>query len=157
MNTNDFKNTVKHIYLKLFLFFSLLIIGASALVCKVVNPSFLSFKNPPKLEYTVVEVIDKNEIENGIHLPTGFKAGKGLNEVVISCTPCHSAKLVIQNRATKEGWTEIIRWMQATQNLWDLGKNETIITDYLATHYAPENKGRREALTNIEWYDLKKK
>ena len=44
--------------------------------------------------------------------------------------------------------------MQETQNLWDLGKNEDIIVKYLATYYAPEKKGRRQNLTNIEWYVL---
>ncbi len=87
----------------------------------------------------------KNDIKNGVHLPTGFINGKGLEEVVISCTPCHSAKLVMQNRATKGGWISIIRWMQDTQNLWNLGTNEAVIVNYLSTYYAPNQKGRREA------------
>jgi len=48
----------------------------------------------------------------------------------------------------------MIRWMQQTQNLWDLGEDEEAIVTYLATYYAPEQKGRREVLTNIEWYNL---
>jgi hypothetical protein len=48
----------------------------------------------------------------------------------------------------------MIRWMQATQNLWDLGANEGIILDYLAKHYAPQNTGRRAPLTDITWYEL---
>ena len=44
--------------------------------------------------------------------------------------------------------------MQETQNLWDLGENEDLITSYLAKNYGPEEKGRRHVLTNIEWYDL---
>jgi len=77
-----------------------------------------------------------------------------LMTVVNNCTNCHSAKLVTQNRMSKERWRATIRWMQETQNLWDLGKNEEIIVDYLATYYAPTEKGRRQNLENIEWYAL---
>lgn len=86
---------------------------------------------------------------------TGFIVDKGMAETIQNCTPCHSAKMVTQNRMTREGWLASIRWMQETQNLWPLGDNEPIILDYLAKNYAPTNKGRRENLTNIEWYDLK--
>ena len=48
----------------------------------------------------------------------------------------------------------MIRWMQAEQKLWDLGENEDKILDYLAKNYAPENKGRRPILTDIDWYEL---
>lgn len=96
-----------------------------------------------------------DQVENGIHLRTGFVEGEGLMTVVTHCTACHSAKLVTQNRMTREGWEQTIRWMQKTQNLWDLGENEQIILDYLAAHYAPEKKGRRQNLADIEWYELK--
>lgn len=55
---------------------------------------------------------------------------------------------------SKEGWITSIKWMQETQNLWDLGENEEIIVNYLAVQYTPIKKGRREGLTNIEWYAL---
>ena len=71
-----------------------------------------------------------------------------------NCTACHSARLIVQNRATREGWQSMIEWMQATQNLWDLGQNEEIILDYLVKNYAPESKGRRANLESIEWYRL---
>ncbi|MEM9867699.1 MAG: monoheme cytochrome C, partial [Bacteroidota bacterium] len=93
-------------------------------------------------------------IENGIHVATGFVDADGLTEVIQNCTNCHSAKLVTQNRMTKEGWVATIRWMQETQNLWDLGNNEEIIVNYLAANYAPDKKGRRDILTGIEWYAL---
>ena len=44
--------------------------------------------------------------------------------------------------------------MQETQNLWDLGANEEAIVNYLATFYASTEKGRRQNLANIEWYNL---
>lgn len=93
-------------------------------------------------------------IVNGIHVETGFVVDDNWQVVVATCTACHSAKLVTQNRADRDGWTKMIRWMQKTQKLWDLGDNEALILDYLAKNYAPQKKGRRARLTNIEWYDL---
>ena len=55
---------------------------------------------------------------------------------------------------SKERWNATIRWMQETQNLWDLGDNQEIIVNYLVTNYPVEDKGRRASLTNIEWYEL---
>ena len=94
------------------------------------------------------------EFENGIHLATGFKEDAHLNLVIANCTSCHSAKMVTQNRATRDGWKSMIRWMQETQNLWDLGENEDAILDYLAKYYSPEKQGRRLPLTGIDWYEL---
>ena len=86
---------------------------------------------------------------------SGLVVDDELPLVLGNCTGCHSGKLIAQNRATREGWKNMIVWMQQTQNLWDLGPNEDKILDYLARHYAPEKKGRRQNLKNIEWYDLK--
>lgn len=98
-----------------------------------------------------------DKIENGIHLRTGFVEGDGLQLVINNCTSCHSAKLVTQNRMSKEKWLATIRWMQKTQNLWDLGANEEAIVNYLATYYAPSKSGRRKNLEEIEWYELEGK
>ncbi|MEA1786365.1 monoheme cytochrome C [Arenibacter sp. GZD96] len=98
---------------------------------------------------------DPNRIENGIHVRTGLVEAPGLSEVVNNCTTCHSAQLVIQNKMSAERWAATIRWMQETQNLWDLGANEDIIIHYLVTNYPPEEKGRRAALTDIQWYTLR--
>ena len=153
MNSKNFFKKTRQIYLISILFFSLIVIVSFGLVYKIINPSFLTFEaDVSKEEYVNAE--DIGTIEDGIHLATGFKDDDGLPLVIASCTPCHSAKLVTQNRATKEGWIGIIRWMQETQNLWDLGENEDLITTYLAKNYGPEEKGRRDVLSNIEWYDL---
>lgn len=95
-----------------------------------------------------------NKIENGIHVRTGLKDAEGLMAVVNNCTNCHSADLVMQNRMNRERWIETIRWMQETQNLWNLGENEDIILDYLVTNYPVIDMGRRAPLTDIEWYSL---
>lgn len=99
---------------------------------------------------------DEDEVVNGLHVQTGLIYAEGFDVVRGTCTACHSAKLITQNRATREGWTEMIRWMQAKQGLWDLGKNEPIILDYLATNYAPGEIGRRANIDveSIEWYVL---
>jgi len=97
-----------------------------------------------------------DKIENGIHLRTGLHADPNLQTIIGSCTSCHSAKLIIQNKATREGWQEMIQWMQKSQGLQDLGSKEAIILDYLAKYYAPEEIGRRKNLdiAAVKWYIL---
>lgn len=97
---------------------------------------------------------DWDKVENGIHLRTGLVYAKGFKLVNATCTACHSAKLITQNRASREGWKAMINWMQETQGLADLADKEEAILDYLALHYAPEKKGRRAQLEEIEWYEL---
>lgn len=96
------------------------------------------------------------EVVDGIHTATGLAVGAGFSAVKSNCTNCHSAKLVTQNRASREGWEQTIRWMQKTQGLWDLGKSEGIILDYLSTYYGPQDYGRRMNLQvdSVEWYIL---
>ena len=97
-----------------------------------------------------------DKVVDGIHVRTGFYADPNMQVVVSACTSCHSSKLVTQNRATRSGWETMIRWMQATQGLPDLGENEPVILDYLAKYYAPKAAGRRANLDidEIEWYIL---
>ena len=65
---------------------------------------------------------------------SGFPEGAGRDVVIANCTACHSGRLVQQNRATRDGWREIIRWMQATQKLWHLEPQvEDAILGYLET------------------------
>lgn len=96
------------------------------------------------------------QIADGKDMQTGLLAGEGLAVVKTTCTACHSSDLILQNRFTREGWHEKIVWMQQTQGLWDLGESEAVILDYLAANYAPEAfRGRRQPLSDIEWYELK--
>lgn len=99
-----------------------------------------------------VEVIDEDKVENGMDVASGFIAEGAYLMVKQTCTACHSGKLVTQNRASREGWLDMIRWMQATQKLWDLGQNEDKILDYLAKYYGPQKKGRRAPAEVEEWY-----
>ncbi|GJM36361.1 MAG: hypothetical protein DHS20C18_53620 [Saprospiraceae bacterium] len=99
---------------------------------------------------------DDDRIVDGIHLLSGLKVDKHWELVRGTCTACHSAKMITQSRATREGWEQMIRWMQKTQGLWDLGPNEGPILDYLSANYAPEETGRRANIDveAIEWYIL---
>lgn len=150
-----FKQQVRAIYGLMVGLFGLVTVAAITVLYILSNPNLFE-KSKPEAEYVaVVEEDDYDKIENGIHVRTGLVEAEGLMTVVNNCTNCHSAKLVTQNRMNKERWIGTIRWMQETQNLWDLGLNEDIIVDYLVTNYPPENKGRREVLKDIEWYELK--
>jgi hypothetical protein len=97
-----------------------------------------------------------NEVADGIHLPTGLIADQNFELVINNCVSCHSPKLITQNHQTAKGWKSIIEWMQEKQNLWDLGKDESKIIEYLAKNYAPKNEGRRRNLNlkNDDWYVL---
>lgn len=95
-------------------------------------------------------------VEHGIHIKTGLMADPNLQVIIGACTSCHSAKLITQNRATKEGWENMIDWMQETQGLTDLGDKEPVIVDYLTKYYSPKEEGRRGNLDveSIDWYIL---
>lgn len=140
----------------------LIVISAAFVIISIIAVYFmgdpdLSLFNSSESDQEMVEVPEDDDfdrIENGIHVRTGLVDAEGLMTVVNNCTNCHSAKLVTQNRMSKERWEATIRWMQETQNLWDLGANEDIIINYLVTNYPPKKKGRREALSQVEWYPL---
>ena len=157
-NDKEFRQQVRAIHRLMQLLFILMGLTAAGVLFLLSEPKFLeSTVETSEMEYVDIskEEDDFDKIENGIHLRTGLKDGTGLMEVVNNCTNCHSAQLVIQNRMNEERWLATIRWMQETQNLWDLGKNEEIIIQYLVTNYPPKKKGRRANLENIEWYELK--
>jgi hypothetical protein len=126
---------------------------------------FFFYQPPPEpLEMTLAEPPASTEMKGetaasdtalpALDAETGFIVDTGWELVKTNCTGCHAASLVTQNKATREGWEGMIRWMQRTQKLWELGENETAILDYLAKNYAPENKGRRPNLAELEWYEL---
>ena len=68
----------------------------------------------------------------------------GVELVTGHCSGCHSLRLVSQNRGDRDDWLETIRWMQKTQNLWQLEpETEARILDYLSSHYGPRRPARR--------------
>jgi len=49
-----------------------------------------------------------------------------------TCTACHSAAIILQNRMNRKRWDETITWMQNQQGLGDLSLNtRNQILDYL--------------------------
>ena len=155
--SNNFERSARAISRMMGLIFAMFFLVGAFLVYLMVDPTLSALKPAPEVVAVIPETAaedDFDKIENGIHVRTGFVEGEGLMTVVNNCTNCHSAKLVTQNRMSEESWRATIKWMQETQNLWDLGKNEDIIVTYLATYYAPDKKGRRQNLRNIQWYVL---
>jgi hypothetical protein len=123
------------------------------LVYSYIDPTLSAFM--PEQEPAPIAVSeDRNKIEDGIHVRTGLIEADGLMAVVNNCTNCHSSKLVIQNRMNAERWNATIKWMQETQNLWDLGDNQEIIVNYLVSNYPPKSIGRRQNLAEVDWYVL---
>ena len=87
-----------------------------------------------------------NPAQAEIDAGSGLIVDTGFEQVRAQCGACHSLRLVLQNRADRDGWLQMIRWMQDTQGLWPLGEKEAVILDYLATHYGPVKSGRRRPL-----------
>jgi hypothetical protein len=107
---------------------------------------------PPASQPAPIMVQDTTR---GIDTATGFVIADGIDLMRAHCTGCHSSKIITQYRASREVWLDKIRWMQKTQNLWDLGEAEPKILDYLARYYAPTNAyDRRAPLKSVQWYKL---
>lgn len=71
----------------------------------------------------------------------------GSELVVQHCVACHGPRQFLQQRASRDTWRALIRWMQRDHGMAALDEAvEDRIVDYLATHYAPERAGRRQAL-----------
>ena len=75
---------------------------------------------------------------------SGLIKAPGWELVRANCGGCHSHALVIQQRADRQTWPYMIRWMQASQNLWQFPPDtEAQILDYLAANYSPQPNRRR--------------
>lgn len=75
---------------------------------------------------------------------TGLIIAPGWQDVRAHCGGCHSHALVTQQRASRQTWLDMIRWMQATQNLWQFQPDvEDRILGYLAENYSPQPNRRR--------------
>ena len=75
---------------------------------------------------------------------TGLVRAPGWELVRANCGGCHSYRLVTAQRADRQTWLDTIRWMQATQNLWEFAPaTEDAILDYLAASYPPRAERRR--------------
>jgi len=149
---DDFKKSEGKAYRFVLILFSTMIVFISASIAySIIKPNLFGFQ--PELS-SITKNPSKANFKDGIHLRTGLINAKGLMTVINNCTGCHSSKIILQNRMNADRWNATIKWMQETQNLWDLGKNQEIIVNYLVSNYPVEDKGRRENLSDIEWYEL---
>jgi len=89
------------------------------------------------------------DTQSGLIIDSGFAAVKK------QCSLCHSAQLITQNKASHQGWQDTLRWMQEKQGMQSLSQQtETLILNYLAKNYAPEQTGRRKPLVVEKWKKL---
>jgi hypothetical protein len=78
---------------------------------------------------------------------TGLIRAPGWELVRAHCGGCHSYQLVTQQRGDETFWRDTIRWMQRTQNLWQIpADQEAVILGYLASQYDETDWGRRPPL-----------
>jgi hypothetical protein len=78
---------------------------------------------------------------------TGLKVADDWELVRNNCIACHSPKLITQQSGSEAQWLNMIRWMQAKQNLWQFDPDtESRIISYLATNYPPQADRRRAAI-----------
>jgi len=65
--------------------------------------------------------------------------GAGREEVEIYCGACHSLKIVVQQRLSRDAWDETLVWMVEEQAMDPLSEDERrLVLDYLATHFNAE-------------------
>ena len=78
---------------------------------------------------------------------SGLKMTGDWEIVRANCIACHSARLVTQQRGSATQWLNMIRWMQAKQNLWQFQPDvEQRIVTWLAENYPPSEDRRRAAI-----------
>ena len=78
---------------------------------------------------------------------TGLIIAPGWELVNGHCGGCHSHALVTAQRGDERFWRSTIRWMQRTQNLWEIPpQQEAALLAYLAEHYSESDWGRRPPL-----------
>lgn len=97
-----------------------------------------------------------SEIIDGLRLPTRLIASQNFELVVSKGASCYSPKLTTRNHQIVKRWKSIIEWMHEKRNLWDHGKDESKIIEYLAKNYNQKNECRRRNLNlkNDDWYVL---
>lgn len=69
-----------------------------------------------------------------------FPDGPNKEMVSETCTACHSGRLVLQNKMSRERWDETLTWMQQKHNLpeFDLDDRNKIL-DYLEYALSPKS------------------
>ncbi len=66
----------------------------------------------------------------------GLTAAPGREEVFAICSPCHSLKLVTQQRLDRYSWEETLVWMVEEQGMAELDEETSaLVLDYLESQY----------------------
>jgi hypothetical protein len=108
------------------------------LLIGIISITFLACETDQNSETdTVDKTPEDSTIVYEVNEATGLVMDETFPLIIANCTSCHSAKLITQNRATREDWAAMIDWMQATQGLWKFDEHEPKILDYLAKYYGP--------------------
>ena len=96
----------------------------------------------------IVGILPAVALAAEIDTDTGLVAAPGWEDVRAHCGGCHAYSVVTNQRANRDAWLDMIRWMQRTQNLWQIpDETETRILDYLGENYGPDEAARpRRAL-----------
>ncbi len=103
----------------------------------------------PQLALSIILLAAGSAAAQEIDAPTGLAIGPGWELVRANCGGCHSYKLVITQQGSRQQWLDTIRWMQATQNLWQFdAETEDRLLNYLAEYYAPQPKRRRAPIAS---------
>ncbi len=80
--------------------------------------------------------------------PDALVRAPGCEIAARHCGACHSYRLVTAQRGDARFWTDVIRWMQRTQGLWEIeASEEARLVAYLADAYGEEAWGRRPPLS----------
>lgn len=88
--------------------------------------------------------VSANDARREVDAATGLVVAPGWLHVRAHCGGCHSHALVTSQRGDRDTWLGVIRWMQDTQNLWQLDPDvENEMLDYLASAYKPVPVRRR--------------
>ena len=91
-----------------------------------------------------VAILPAFALATEVDTDTGLVTVPGWEDVRAHCGGCHAYSVVTNQRANRDAWLEMIRWMQRTQNLWEIpDEAETRILDYLAANYGPDEAVRR--------------
>ena len=61
----------------------------------------------------------------------------GAHELVAAyCAGCHSLSIVMQQRATRSGWKDLLVWMEEKQGMPPLEGDEDYVLEYLSKYFA---------------------
>lgn len=101
-------------------------IGRFVMVLAIVGlfVAAITRENAPSLEKSRIVLTDSVDAETGLALDPNFAIVKA------QCTGCHSPKLILQHRFTRDEWLSKIRWMQRNHKLgiWAKPKKQCLIT-----------------------------